>query len=157
MEVSSLANTEQKIHIVVKVRSLNSSWLFTAVYANRRSVERQILWNNLMSVGDLQNMPWVIAGDFNESLAEEDKFGGRAVSVRRSLLFKECQDKCNMIDIGLSSPRFTWTNRREVQALIQERIDRFFVNPSWCVLFPEAKVVHLTRCHSDHCPILLEM
>ena len=40
MEVSSLANTEQKIHIVVQVRSLNSSWLFTAVYANPRSAER---------------------------------------------------------------------------------------------------------------------
>ena len=41
--------------------------------------------------------------------------------------------------------------------LIQERIDRFFVNPSWCVMYPDAKVVHLTRCHSNHCPVLLEM
>ena len=77
--------------------------------------------------------------------------------VSRSLLFKECLDKCNMIDIGFSSPRFTWTNRRKFQALIQERIDGVFVNPSWCLLYPEARVVHLTRCHSDHCPILLEM
>lgn len=75
---------------------------------------------------------------------EEDKFKGRAVSVNRSLLFKECLDKCNMIDIGFSGPRFTWTNRREFQALIQERINRVFVNPSWCVLYSEAGVVHLT-------------
>ena len=150
VEISSLANTEQEIHIVVKVRSLNSSWLFTAVYASLKSAERQILWNNLMRIAELQNMSWVIAGDFNEPLVQEDKFGGRAVSVSRSLLFKECLDKCNMIDIRFFGPWFTWSNRREVQALIQERIDRFFVNPSWCVLFPEAKVVHLTRCHSDH-------
>ena len=83
--------------------------------------------------------------------------GGRAVSFSRSLLFKKCLDKCNMIDIGFSGPRYTWSNRREVQALIQERIDRFFVNPSWCILFLEAKAVHLTRCHLDHCPVLLEM
>ncbi|KAL0011105.1 hypothetical protein SO802_006213 [Lithocarpus litseifolius] len=87
----------------------------------------------------------------------KDKFGGRAVSVNRSLLFKECLDKCSMIDIGFSGPRFTWTNRREVQALIQERIDRVFVNPSWCLLYPEARVVHLTRCHSDHCPVMLQV
>ena len=96
-------------------------------------------------------------GDFNEPLLNEDKFGGRAMSVNRSLLFKEYLDNCGMIDIGFSGPRFTWTNKREVQALIQERIDRFFVNASWCILYPEAKVVHLTRCHSDHCPVMLDM
>ena len=102
-------------------------------------------------------MPWVIAGDFNELLLSEDKFGGRAVNVNRSLLFKDSLDKCNMLDIGFAGPRFTWTNRREVQALIQERIDRFFVNPSWCVMYPDAKITHLTWCHSDHCPVLLEV
>ena len=40
------------------------------------------------------------------------------MSVNRSLLFKECLDKCNMIDIGFLGPRFTWTNKREDQALI---------------------------------------
>lgn len=83
-----------------------------------------------MNVADLHNMPWVIVGDFNEPLVDGDKFGRRAVSVSRSLLFKECLDKCSMIDIGFAGPRFTWTNRMEVQALIQERIDRYFVNPS---------------------------
>lgn len=101
-------------------------------------------------------MAWVIAGDFNEPLLDDDKFGGRAISINRSLLFKDCLDKCNMIDLGFSGPRFTWTNGRELSALIQERIDRFFVNPSWCSFFPEARVSHLTRCHSDHCPVLLE-
>lgn len=80
--------------------------------------------------------------------------GGRVVSVSGSLLFKDCLDKCNMIDTGFSGPRFTWSNRREIQALIQEIIDRFFVNLSWCVMFPGAKVVHLTGCHSDHYPVL---
>ena len=31
------------------------------------------------------------------------------------------------------------------------------MNPRWCLLFPNAKVIHLTRCHSDHCPVLLDM
>ena len=92
---------------MVKVRSLNSSWLFTAMYASPRSAERQILWNNLISIAKLQNMPLVIARDFNEPFVEEDKFRGRVVSVKRSLLFKECLDKCNMIDIGFSGPQFT--------------------------------------------------
>ena len=142
---------------MVKVYPSNSNWLFSAVYASPRSAERKILWNNLMQVVDLHNMPWVLGGDFNEPLLKDDKFGGQVMNVKRALLFKECLDKCNMIDIGFSRPRFTWTNKREVQALIQETIDRFFVNPSWCLMFPEARVTHLTRCHSDHCPVLMEM
>lgn len=114
----------------LKVRNANSSWLFTAVHASPGIAERHILWNNLIKTAELHNMPWVLAGDFNEPLLEEDKFEGRAMSISRSLLFKECLDKFNMIDIGFSGPRFTWTNRREIQALIQEQIDRVFVNPS---------------------------
>ena len=55
VEVSSLANTEQEIHIMVKVRFTNASWLFSAIYASPRNVERQVLWNNLMKVADLHN------------------------------------------------------------------------------------------------------
>lgn len=80
-------------------------------------------------------MAWVIAGDFNEPLVEEDKFGGRAVSMNRSLQFKDCIDKCNMVDLGFLGPRFTWSNGKEIFALIQERIDRFFVNLDWYSTF----------------------
>ena len=52
----------------------------------------------------LHNMLWVIADDFNEPLIGEDKFGGRPMSVNRSLLLKECLDKCNTIDLGFSGP-----------------------------------------------------
>ena len=68
VDILPLANTEQEIHIVVKVQNSNSNWLFTVVYASSRSVERHILWNNLMKVAELYNMPWIIAGDFNEPL-----------------------------------------------------------------------------------------
>ena len=154
--VEQLASTEQEIHVEVKVLHSNFSWIFSAVYASPRIVERQVLWDNLSRVAGLHSKPWIIAGDFNEPLADVDKFGGRPVSINRSLLFKDCLDKCNMVDMGFSGPRYTWTNRREISSLIQERIDRFFMNPSWCLLYPDAKVTHLTRCHSDHCPVLLE-
>ncbi|KAK7822354.1 hypothetical protein CFP56_036601 [Quercus suber] len=58
--------------------------------------------------------------------------------------------------MGFTGPRFTWTNKRNFNALVQERIDRFFANPSWCAVHPDARVTHLTRCVSDHCPVLLE-
>ena len=47
VEVTTLSSTEQEIHVVVKVISSNSSWLFTAIYASHRSAKRHILWDNL--------------------------------------------------------------------------------------------------------------
>ena len=157
MDISQLANTEQEIHVIVKIRSSNLNWLLSTIYASPRCAERQVLWSNLKMMAEVHEMPWVMTGDFNEPLMEGDKFGGRGLTVSRALQFKECLDACSMIDIGFSGPRFTWTNRREVQALIQERIDRFFMNSQWCLMYPKARVVHLTRCHSDHAPILMEL
>ena len=61
-----------------------------------------------------------------------------------------------MIDMGFTGPQFTWTNKCNINTLVQERIDRFFANPSWCDAHLDARVTHLTRCVSDHCPVLLE-
>ena len=129
VDIIELANTEQEIHVEVKVRSSNLSWIFSAIYASPRSEERCVLWDNLIKVADLHNKPWIMAGDFSEPLTDEDKFGGRGVNVNRSLLFKECLDSCNMVDMGFSCPRYTWTNKRDINNLILERIDRFFMNP----------------------------
>lgn len=71
-----------------------------------------------MHTADLHSMPWVIAKDFNEPLISANKLGGRDVSISRSLLLKECLDKCNMVDLGFSGSRFTWTDRRDAYVLI---------------------------------------
>ena len=136
VEVSKLASTEQEIHVIIKVRSSNLNWLLSAIYASPRCAERQILWGNLKMMAEVHDLPWVMAGDFNEPLMEGDKFGGKGLSVNRALLFKECLDACSMIDLGFSGPQFTWTNRREIQAFIQERIDRFFCEFAFVFVVP---------------------
>ena len=126
VEVTLMEKIEQEIHVTIKVRTSNLSWLFSAIYASPRFTEMSVLWNNLINVAELHSMPWVIAGDFNEPLSSADKLGGRDVSIRRSLLLKDCLDRCNMIDLGFSGSRFTWDNHRNAHILIQERMDRFF-------------------------------
>ena len=92
----------------MKVTSSTFEFIFSTVYASPRFHKRCILWNNLKNVANLHEKPWIIAGDFNEVLADGDKFGGRAINSNRSLLFKDCLGYCNMIDmgsLGLDSPR----------------------------------------------------
>lgn len=63
-------------------------------------------------------MPRVYASDFNELLTDNDKVRGRPEYISRSLEFKDYLDRCDMLDLGFSSPRFTWKNKRDVGALI---------------------------------------
>ena len=121
-----------------------------SVYGNPRFAERHLLWDNLKIVVGLHSMPWVIAGDFNEVLMGEDKFGGKPVSLGKALLFKECLDTCKMVDIGFSGPRYTWSNHRPLAHLVQEQINRVFFNAEWNGLHPEAVVLHLEKTHLVH-------
>lgn len=81
------------------------------------------------------------------------------MGVSRSILvvfsaFKSL-DTCRLIDIGFSGPRFMWSNHRPLIDLIQERIDKVFVNAEWNIIYLEALVKHLERVQSSHCPILV--
>ena len=87
--------------------SSNSSWLLSAIYASPKYVERRFLWDNLSIVAGLHSLSWVIAGDFNEVLLGEDKYGGRPMNVNRVLNFQECLNNCGMIDLGFSCHIFT--------------------------------------------------
>ena len=73
------------------------------------------------------------------------------------MVFQQYLNSCNPLDLGFQGPKFTWVNKRDFLALIQERIDHWFANSSWRTLFPEASVYHLTKMHSNHCPVLLSL
>ena len=157
MEVTKLSTMEQEVHALVTLNTPNSlgPWLPFVVYAGPKIVERQLLWDNLSTVSSLHALPWVIVGDFNEVLVGEDKFGGRTVNINRALRFQECLNTCKMIDIGFSGACYTWSNNKPLMQLVQERIDRVFINAEWNALFPKACVEHLERGHLDHCPVKL--
>jgi len=144
VEISELASTEQEIHVIVNSSS-KPPWLLSAIYASPRLAERRLLWENLESVASLHSMPWVITSDFNEVLMGEDKFGGNSVNIHRALRFQDCLNNCRMIDIDFSGPRFTWSNHCPLSQLVQERIDKVFVNAKWNSIFPEAVVHHLEK------------
>lgn len=115
------------------------------------------MWDNPSKVAELHALPWIIVGHFNEVLLGKDKFGRRPISISRAINFQECLNTCGMINLGFSGPRFTWTNQQPLPHLVQERINRVFVNADWNILYPEACVKHLKRSHLNPNPVLLSL
>ena len=105
----------------------------------------------------MHDLPWAFMGDFNEVLSAKEKCGGNPICQRRVSAIKECMDECRMMDLGFTGPIYTWTNKRELDNLIQCRLDRCWVNPSWKNFYSEANVTHLARINSDHCLLLLNL
>ena len=157
VEMDILSATEQEIHAIVQVRSLSQTWLFSAIYGSPRFRERSLLWNNLKTLSIRHDLPWAVMGDFNDVTKAEEKFGGNGINIRRVNAYNECMDFCNLIDLGFSGLKFTWSNCRDLPNLIQQRLDRVWVNSGWKFLYPEAIVSHLARFNSDHCPLLLSL
>lgn len=61
------------------------------------------------------------------------------------------------MDLGYTDNRFTWSNNKHLTQHILERLDRYVANYDRINMFPEASVHHLSRIHSDHSPLLLNL
>jgi hypothetical protein len=107
VDLELLCSTEQEIHVSAKVSGSNSLWLLSAIYASPRRSERRVLWNNLVVIAGLHNLPWVMLGDFNDIASSGDKWGGNRPSASRISEYTDCMNSCNMIDLGFYGPKFT--------------------------------------------------
>ncbi|XP_021826248.1 uncharacterized protein LOC110767113 [Prunus avium] len=147
VNIEILGSTDQSITTCVTSPG-KTPWLLTTIYASPCGPKREKLWEYLDFVNSCHQLPWVLAGDFNEMLHVEDKLGG-ALSIRHKG-FKKWFDNHAMVDLGFYGPKYTWTNKR-----VFERLDRAICNLAWKSLFGEAHVKHLPRTKSDHNPIKL--
>ncbi|KAH0736538.1 hypothetical protein KY285_012245 [Solanum tuberosum] len=101
--------------------------------------------------------PWCTVGDFNVITDSEEKLGGIAYNMRKSLEFIGVIKDCGLMDLGFNGPRFTWSNQRGINFRIWKRLDRAMVNDKWLQDMPLTSFTHLPSVGSNHCPLLMEM
>lgn len=62
---------------------------------------------------------WILLRDFNQPLSPEDKKGGAKYKFGQAQKLGEVLQQCNMLDLGISGPKFTWINSRKGRAKIR--------------------------------------
>ncbi|XP_009606568.1 uncharacterized protein [Nicotiana tomentosiformis] len=128
VEWELLIDTEQHITIKIFHQDIGKYIMMTFVYAKCSSMERLELWDNLYYLASDMELPWMVGGDFNVILSEEEKIGGQPVYPPEYEDFAFCVNSCGLFDTGYKGSLFTWWNGRSNSECIFKRLDRIFVN-----------------------------
>ena len=103
------------------------------------------------------SIPWIVGGDFNEILHEDEKKGGVSRPQGQMDSFKNAVNHYGLYHFHFTGYPFTWSNGREGDKNIQCRLDKFFGNIQCTQTWSRIKVSHLQSSYSDHLPILLSL
>lgn len=99
--------------------------------------------------------PWLLCGDFNEIISNDEKRGGKRRSKHQLEQFRSVMDYCHLKDLSFSGSPFTWCNRRDNHHTISEKLDSFLANMYWLELLQLARVPNGYAASSDHLSIIL--
>ena len=144
-------------HITVEVRKVGEDpWLFSAVYASPDSTLRKELWKELEKIKDDYSGPWLLAGDFNETMSMTERNGVESTEMmRRCREFSNWVNNNELINSGCSGPNHTWFRGNSSDTFKSARLDRGLANEDWRMRFCEGAVRNLPKAASDHCPIIV--
>lgn len=120
--VDIVINHKQFVHF--KVTNMIGVWSWvTAVYASPINVVRMQLWSELGKMSNYIKGPWLLGGDFNTILHDEEKKGGSPKNRGACRYFSRWFHNAKMIDLKFKGLRFTWS-----RGLLFKRLDREICN-----------------------------
>ena len=67
----------------------------------------------------------------------------------------ECPDQCNLSEIPPKGQYLTWTNNRQGNDMVWERLDRGFANYNWFKNHDDAQLINLPVTRPDHEAMIL--
>ncbi|XP_019237102.1 PREDICTED: uncharacterized protein LOC109217316 [Nicotiana attenuata] len=106
--------TEQQVTVRVFQHDLRQHMMMSFVYAKCSAMERLELWDHLYYIASDMKLPWLVGGDFNVILHEDEKIGGLALHLPEYVDFAFCVNSCGLFEQGYKGSPFTWWNGRSM-------------------------------------------
>ncbi|KAK8351680.1 hypothetical protein V6Z11_A05G048900 [Gossypium hirsutum] len=146
-----------KFHIDSLVRLEDDVVLrFTGFYGQSDPSSRLQAWNMLRRVHCSVNEGWIIGGDFNAILNDSEKEGGQRKPNVLMEEFSNILEELKLVDVKPCNGWFTWTNNREGDRLVKEKLDRFVDSENILEKLPYLASYIIRQSKSDHEAILLD-
>ncbi|OIS96614.1 hypothetical protein A4A49_14026 [Nicotiana attenuata] len=93
-----IMDTEQQL-IKVFHQDIGKHIIMTFIYATCSSLQKMELWDYLYYLTSDMDMPWVVGGDINVVLHEDEKIGGLPVHPPEYEDFAFCVNPCGLFDL----------------------------------------------------------
>ncbi|KAK8609874.1 hypothetical protein V6N13_093284 [Hibiscus sabdariffa] len=104
--IDVLVSHFQFLHFRITCTVDGNSALATLIYASPNATKRKCVWSHLNLLASSITQPWVLFGDFNATLSDDDRMGC-ASSTKSCLLFRKFMFDNGLRDMGFSGPQFT--------------------------------------------------
>ncbi|XP_041990580.1 uncharacterized protein LOC121741759 [Salvia splendens] len=144
-------DSRQVLHIKVTAAVFSFPIYISIVYGRHTRETRHELWKKLGDISlAVDGRPWLVGGDFNIFLTNEERQGSDTDKHRKMMEFADAIADCQLIDPGIDGPIFTWH-----RAGLRERLDMILIGEHWTSVFATTRVTHLARFSSDHAPLLV--
>lgn len=95
------------------VGSSGGPWKLTCFYGHPDPTKRHESWALLSHLKTFDPLMWLCLGDFNEIIAQSEKFGASLRRESQMEAFRVVLKECQLSDLGFKGSKFTWLNCRQ--------------------------------------------
>lgn len=143
--------------LVNSVKS-NIKYILFNVYGPVSNLEKRTVWKEISQyMGNFQNTPIILGGDFNTILNLNDKTGGVPWISQSMKDFNEWCEGHNLIYIPCNNEIHTRNNKWKDFVYIAEKLDRFFIKGDVEINNLNIQSSILPIAGFDHFPVILEL
>jgi hypothetical protein len=98
--VDLLSFSKRHIDVHISGGPYEHMWRCTFVYGEPKASDRHQFWTTIRSVKNNSSEPWLMLGDFNEAMWQEEHFSRTKRSESLKTEFRETLSFCDLYDIG---------------------------------------------------------
>ncbi|KAA3460798.1 Exo_endo_phos domain-containing protein [Gossypium australe] len=99
MDIRLMGYNENCIDVMVNNDGNRPEWRLTGFYGAPDVRDRADFWNLLRNLSHNSSKAWVVLGDFNEIISNQEKCGGRYREEKQMDAFQEALDYCVLTDL----------------------------------------------------------
>lgn len=154
VQLQVIFKSGQMIVCLVQVEHFEEEFICSFIYASNFVEERKMLWRDIQNLQNsvaCRNKPWILFGDFNETLKMEEH-SSSVVSPMVTPGMRDFQNVvryCSLEDMRTHGPLFTWGNKRD-DGLICKKLDRVLMNVEYTSSYPQSYCLMDSGGCSDH-------